>query len=79
MESCWYSFVSCNVWIFLTELQKVTDAVHAKGSFIFLRLWALGHVASPAVLKQEGGFDVVAPSPIRVSGVTFPGDEAVVL
>ena len=78
MESCWYTFASCNVWILLTELEKVTDAVHAKGSFIFLQLWALGRVASPAVLKQEGGFDVVAPSPIRVSGVTLPGDEAVV-
>jgi NADPH2 dehydrogenase len=78
MESCSYTFASCNVWILLTELEKVTDAVHAKGSFIFLQLWALGRVASPAVLKQEGGFDVIAPSPIRVSGVTVLGDEAVV-
>ena len=78
MESCSYTFASCNVWILLTELQKVTDAVHAKESFIFLQLWALGRVASPDVLKQEGGFDVVAPSPIRVSGATVLGDEAVV-
>ena len=48
-------------------LQKVTDAVHAKGSFIFLQLWALGRVADPTVLKQEGGFDVVGPSPIPLT------------
>jgi NADPH2 dehydrogenase len=40
--------------------------VHANGSFIFLQLWALGRVADPVVLNQEGGFDVVAPSPIPV-------------
>ncbi|KAI9435547.1 hypothetical protein H4582DRAFT_1970321, partial [Lactarius indigo] len=42
----------------------ITDAVHANGSHIFLQLWALGRTADPAVLKQEGGFDLVAPSPI---------------
>jgi NADPH2 dehydrogenase len=40
--------------------------VHAKGSFIFLQLWALGRTANPVVLNQEGGFDVVAPSPIPI-------------
>jgi len=44
--------------------KAITDAVHAKGSFIFLQLWALGRTASPETLKQEGGFDLVAPSPI---------------
>jgi NADPH2 dehydrogenase len=48
--------------------KKVTDAVHAKGSFIFLQLWALGRVADRNVLKQEGGFDLVGPSPISLSG-----------
>jgi NADPH2 dehydrogenase len=48
-------------------LQKVTDAVHAKGSFIVLQLWALGRVANPTVLKQEGGFDVVGASPIPLT------------
>ncbi|KAH9177322.1 putative NADPH2 dehydrogenase chain OYE2 [Lactarius sanguifluus] len=43
---------------------KITDAVHANGSYIFLQLWALGRTADPALLKQEGGFDLVAPSPI---------------
>ena len=43
---------------------KVTDVVHANGSYIYLQLWALGRAADPAVLKREGGFDLVAPSPI---------------
>ena len=51
-------------------MQKVTDAVHAKGSFIFLQLWALGRVASPTVLKNEGGFDVVGASPIPLTSNT---------
>lgn len=46
--------------------QKVTDAVHANGSYIFLQIWAPGRAADPAVLSQEGNFDVVAPSPISV-------------
>ena len=46
--------------------QKVTDAVHANGSYIFLQIWAPGRAADPAVLGQEGNFDVVAPSPISV-------------
>ena len=50
--------------------KQVTDAVHAKGSFIFLQLWALGRVASPRILKEEGGFDVVGASPIRHNAVT---------
>ncbi|KAH8993696.1 putative NADPH2 dehydrogenase chain OYE2 [Lactarius akahatsu] len=48
--------------------KKTTDAVHANGSYIFLQLWALGRTADPAILEQEGGFDVVAPSPIPLGG-----------
>ena len=63
---------------FPKKKKQVTDAVHAKGSFIFLQLWALGRVASPGVLSEEGGFDVVGASPIRYNGVTAAGDESVV-
>jgi NADPH2 dehydrogenase len=45
---------------------KITDAVHANGSYIFLQVYALGRAADPAVLKREGGFDLVAPSPIPI-------------
>ena len=64
----------------LTYRTKITDAVHANGSYIFLQLWALGRTADPAILKEEGGFDLIAPSPIPLgndgplsgSGVVVP-------
>jgi len=34
--------------------KEVTETVHAKGSYIYLQLWALGRVASPDVLKTHG-------------------------
>ncbi|KAI1842524.1 hypothetical protein JX265_012664 [Neoarthrinium moseri] len=34
--------------------KEVVDAVHAKGSFIYLQLWALGRVANPDHAKKEG-------------------------
>jgi NADPH2 dehydrogenase len=43
---------------------KITVAVHANGSYIFIQLGTLGRTADPAILKQEGGFDLIAPSPI---------------
>ena len=51
----------------LINRTKITDAVHANGSYIFLQLWALGRAAEPDVLKREGGFDIVAPSPIPLA------------
>ena len=38
----------------------------------------MGRVASPRILKEEGGFDVVGPSPIRLNDITVGGDEAAV-
>lgn len=34
--------------------RKVTDAVHKKGSYIYLQLWALGRVANPQQAEKEG-------------------------
>jgi NADPH2 dehydrogenase len=34
--------------------KKITAAVHAKGSFIYLQLWSLGRVASKKVLSPLG-------------------------
>ncbi|KAK4240506.1 hypothetical protein C8A03DRAFT_41928 [Achaetomium macrosporum] len=34
--------------------RKVTDAVHAQGSYIFCQLWSLGRAASPQVAAKEG-------------------------
>ncbi|KAF8256863.1 putative NADPH2 dehydrogenase chain OYE2 [Lactarius quietus] len=57
--------------------KKITDTVHANGSYIYLQLWALGRTANPAVLKQEGGFDFVTPSPIPLSSGYPVGDEKI--
>lgn len=35
--------------------KRVTDAVHAKGSFIFMQLWALGRASSLDTLQKELG------------------------
>lgn len=35
--------------------KRVTDAVHAKGSFVFCQLWALGRTADTKVLEREVG------------------------
>ena len=43
--------------------KEITGAVHAKGSFIYLQLWALGRVANPEVLKEEGGYRLLSSSP----------------
>ncbi|KAG2112105.1 hypothetical protein DEU56DRAFT_874389 [Suillus clintonianus] len=48
--------------------KKVTDAVHEKGSFIFLQLWALGRLADPAVLATENNSPYVGVSPIPLAG-----------
>ncbi|KAB5585089.1 hypothetical protein GE09DRAFT_14541 [Coniochaeta sp. 2T2.1] len=34
--------------------KKIVDAVHARGSFIFSQLWALGRAANPDVAAREG-------------------------
>ncbi|KAJ3522062.1 hypothetical protein NM688_g8929 [Phlebia brevispora] len=46
--------------------KKIVDAVHAKGSFIFMQLWGLGRGASPEACKAEG-FDYISASDIKRS------------
>jgi NADPH2 dehydrogenase len=43
-----YSQAQIDAW------RNVTDAVHKKGSYIYLQLWALGRVADPNQAKKEG-------------------------
>lgn len=53
--------------------KEVTEAVHEKGSFIYLQLWGLGRVANPQVLKGLGDYEVVSSSPTPESeGKTVP-------
>jgi len=54
----------------LQAWKKVTDAVHANGSFIYAQLWALGRAADAATLKKEFGYDVVSSSDIALPAVT---------
>ncbi|KIJ60866.1 hypothetical protein HYDPIDRAFT_116736 [Hydnomerulius pinastri MD-312] len=49
--------------------KKVTAAVHAQGSYIFLQLWALGRAADPTVLAKHD-----PPSPyVSASSVALTG------
>ncbi|KAI1445005.1 NADH:flavin oxidoreductase/NADH oxidase family protein [Annulohypoxylon stygium] len=57
--------------------KEVTDAVHAKGSYIYVQLWALGRVAKPAIAEAEG-FQVKGASPIpQAEGETVPTELSV--
>lgn len=42
--------------------KRVTDAVHRKGSFIYMQMWALGRAASAKTLQKEGDYKVVSSS-----------------
>lgn len=46
--------------------KKITDAVHAKGSFIYVQLWALGRTASADYLKSNG-YELVSSSAVPMS------------
>lgn len=46
--------------------KKITDAVHARESFIYIQLWALGRAADPKV-QEKNGYDVVSSSDIPMT------------
>jgi len=57
----------------ITGWKKVTEAVHAKGSYIYLQLWALGRTADPDQLAKEGISDAYSSSsPIALSTSNHP-------
>ncbi|KAJ7472931.1 hypothetical protein B0H11DRAFT_2037781 [Mycena galericulata] len=50
--------------------RKVTDAVHARGSFIYCQLYGMGRAASTPDLAAPGAdFDLVSPSAIPLPGM----------
>ncbi|KIK52848.1 hypothetical protein GYMLUDRAFT_49694 [Collybiopsis luxurians FD-317 M1] len=52
--------------------KKITEAVHAEGSFIFAQLWHLGRVSHPDAPEQKAsGLPVYAPSAIAARGGKF--------
>ncbi|KAJ7033762.1 hypothetical protein C8F04DRAFT_1260750 [Mycena alexandri] len=53
--------------------KSVTDAVHAKGSFIFMQLWALGRAAKAEQLQSEdASFAYVSASDVPLAGHSGP-------
>lgn len=53
--------------------KKIVDGVHAKGSFIFCQLVALGRAANPELLKQESNLPLGAPSAVPMEeGAVIP-------
>ncbi|KAG8886539.1 hypothetical protein FRB97_003050 [Tulasnella sp. 331] len=45
--------------------KQVTDAVHQKGGFIFLQLWALGRAADPKIMAEKG-FSVISSGNVPI-------------
>ncbi|KAK2063078.1 NADH:flavin oxidoreductase/NADH oxidase [Colletotrichum caudatum] len=58
--------------------RDVTDAVHARGSFIWMQLWALGRAADPEKARARG-HAVKAPSPIPAAEGAHAGFDGVEL
>jgi NADPH2 dehydrogenase len=52
--------------------KKVTDAVHANGSFFFLQLWGLGRTANPDFLNMESGTIVKSVSDVPMKDGAVP-------
>ncbi|KAJ5131051.1 Aldolase-type TIM barrel [Penicillium bovifimosum] len=50
----------------ISAWKEITDAVHAKGSHIYLQLWALGRVANPA-FRASSDHELISSSPTPVS------------
>ncbi|KAI0343853.1 NADH:flavin oxidoreductase/NADH oxidase [Trametopsis cervina] len=52
--------------------KKVTDAVHANGSYIYMQLWALGRAANPKVLAEEDpeNFQFLGASDVKMADTT---------
>ncbi|KAI0795058.1 NADH:flavin oxidoreductase/NADH oxidase [Abortiporus biennis] len=50
---------------------KVVDAVHAKGSYIYAQLWALGRAANPEYLSAFG-YDYVSASDVPLKDMPKP-------
>lgn len=53
--------------------RKVTEAVHARGSKMFLQLMHVGRIAHP--LNMPDGAEIVAPSAIAANGKMFTDEE----
>jgi NADPH2 dehydrogenase len=50
----------------IQQWKAITDAVHARGSYIFCQLWALGRAAQPEVLAKDG-YEVISSGNIPMT------------
>ncbi|KAA1467031.1 NADH:flavin oxidoreductase/NADH oxidase [Dentipellis sp. KUC8613] len=50
----------------ISQWKKIVDAVHAKGSFIYMQLWAIGRASFPAVLTAEGNYPYVSSGDVPI-------------
>ncbi|KAI0049824.1 FMN-linked oxidoreductase [Auriscalpium vulgare] len=67
-----YTFHAPGIWSDeqVAAWKKIVDAVHAKGSFIYMQLWALGRAASPEQLaKEDPSFPYVSSGNVALTGV----------
>ncbi|KAJ7144783.1 hypothetical protein C8R43DRAFT_927339 [Mycena crocata] len=55
----------------ISSWKRVTDQVHAKGSYIYLQLWALGRAADVETLAADG-LPLVSASDVPLSGGQAP-------
>lgn len=55
----------------IAQWRQITDAVHAKGSYIYLQLWGLGRVADPTASK-EGPYELVSSSAVPAGEGSSP-------
>ncbi|KAJ5378268.1 NADPH dehydrogenase [Penicillium cataractarum] len=53
----------------IQQWKTITDSVHARGSYIFCQLWALGRAADPEVLKKTG-HKVISSGDIPISSTS---------
>ncbi|KAJ7248503.1 hypothetical protein C8J57DRAFT_1358402 [Mycena rebaudengoi] len=60
----------------ISAWKKITDRVHAQGSFMYLQLWALGRAAAADILAQEG-LPYVSASDVPLPGKAAPRPLAV--
>lgn len=52
--------------------EKVTRAVHDKGAYIYMQIWAMGRTANPQFMEQRG-YDLVSSSDVPMKS-QFSGD-----
>ncbi|OJT04885.1 hypothetical protein TRAPUB_4357 [Trametes pubescens] len=48
--------------------KRVADAVHAKGSYIFMQIWAIGRATEVEELAKDGDYPYLAPSAVPLKG-----------